>query len=181
MCSRPRCSSCPAARNWAASGWSLGIAPTWTSVTGAASDLGYSGIGLWTSLALGIGGAQPSSQLVLHARRRTQATVTDPIHKGQYLKEDTTFAGARYRFGNPDVAAAVEAGWQRTTPLGGSSDTTYHLSIGAEIHLGENAWLAFTVGGEGGGDQGQKHPLSVLSTVKWGFAKTAQLADVYQP
>jgi hypothetical protein len=169
-------------RNWAASAWSLGFAQTWTSPSGASSDLAGSGVGMWTSLALGLGAAdRPSSQLILHARYRSRDIVADPSGLPQFIEQNKTFAGARYRFGSPDFAGTIEAGWTRTSPQGGVADTTYHLSFGAEYRLGENGWLVFAVGGDGGGDALQSHPLSVLSSFKWGFAPKSQLADVYKP
>jgi hypothetical protein len=174
-----KCRATSKKKNWAASAWSLAIAPTWASPTGAGSDLTYSGIGVWTSLAIGVGQV-PTSQFILHARYRTRELVADPARQGQFVEQDTGFAGGRYRFGNPDFAGAVEAGWNRKTPLGGATTNTAHLSVGLEHRVGDNSWLDVTVGGDIGSDQLQ-HPLSILSSFKYGFSKTAQLADVYQP
>src|SRR5207302_1065065 len=94
-------------RNWNASGWIVGIAPSWISKTGQTNKFAWNGGGFWTSLAYGfdnVSALKQNSQLILHARYRSNEIVPDADNAGQFFSQDSVFFGGRLR-----LAPGVEA------------------------------------------------------------------------
>lgn len=102
-------------RNWNASAWDLGAAPSWISTDGAVDDLTSQGGALWTSLAVDFADVpglkdvlspyvMDHSQTILHLRYRFDQQVPDPDSSGNFCKQDDLLVGGRLRIGHERFA-----------------------------------------------------------------------------
>lgn len=173
---RPRWSKCQEdarKRNWNRSSWLVGAAPSWITPTGNFRQARWNGGGLWTSFAYGfesIPGLRDTSQLILHARYRTDERLPDPTVTGAFFVQDSFLLGSRLRLGRPDFTGNFEGLYVRNMPEGRDSDDSYRLSFGAERKLTQDLWLSLTFGGEGGRRDGKNQGF-VLTTFKYAFSK----------
>jgi hypothetical protein len=163
---------------WNGTSWILAVAPSWVSPTGLAGDLGGGGLGIWTSLSYGfdgVPGLRDNAQIIGHVRHLSNEVVVDAERSGGQEVRDTTIAGARFRGGTGSFGLSFEAAYVRTAAAGLAVDTAARLALAAERRLAENVWMTIAFGGDRGADQGASRGLSVLSALKWGFAKDPTL------
>src|SRR5215831_349485 len=163
--------------NWNATSWTVAYAPSWITKNGQNSDLKWNGGALWTSFAYGFDGLPSLSkigQLILHARYRTKEQVVDPNHAGQFLEQDSTLFGGRFRAGNPNFAFNVEGSYVHQRVAGNKTLNSGQFAFGAEMRVSENLYLVVT-GGNGPGDAGATRKGFFMSSFKYGFNKKSQL------
>ncbi len=163
-------------RNWNASGWIVGIAPSWISESGQTKDFHWNGGGFWTSLAYGfdnVSALKGNSQLILHARYRNNEIVSDEQDQGQFFSQDSMFFGGRLRMAPGSKASSIfslEGNYIRSRRNKGVFDSSYRYSLGLEKKVADNIWFSLALGGQGGRSDGTNQPF-VLSSFKWGFSQ----------
>lgn len=150
---------------WNRPGWSLGVAPTFTSATGAEDDLESSGTALWTSLAFNL---WDLGQLVLHARYRNNETAPDPSVAGRFIQQDSFRAGGRVRFGSPGLNFNLE-GVHVTENRKGyrGDDKKIQYGAGMEYRIADDLWFVFTAGSEA--YDNKEDNLIMLASLRWAF------------
>jgi len=159
-------------RNWAASSWIIGAAPSWISKDGQTKNLGWNGGGFWTSLAYGfegVPGLDKKSQLILHARYRNREQVPDPNVTGAFLSQDSMFFGARFRTGSPTFNGSFEYTFLRSRFAGLKYDSSSRLSVLFERRIAGDTWFNLSLGGETGRQDGRNNGF-VLTSFKWAFS-----------
>jgi len=163
--------------NWNRTSWIVAYAPSWISRNGQTSNFNWNGGAFWTSFAYGFDGI-PSlnkiGQLILHARYRSKEQVVDPARPGQFISQNSTLFGTRFRAGNPNFAFNVEAAYVRNQPFGRASITSNRLAFGAEVRISENLYFVVT-GGNGPEDASKSKKGFFMSSFKYGFNKKSQL------
>jgi hypothetical protein len=150
---------------WNASSMVVGFAPSWISKTGSATDLGYNGGAVWSSLSLRLAS---HAQAIFYGRYQNHQNVPDPNVKGQFFLQDSTFSGGQFRAGTENTVGSFEAVYLHTSPQGKRTDNFSRFSVGAERKIADNLWLHVGIGGESGRQNGQDK-MFVLSSLKWGF------------
>jgi hypothetical protein len=179
---RPKVEACHAAyakRNWNASSFAVGAAPSWHSTSGESGDLTFAGAAFYTSLALRLGGSgtgeqrgRAFGQAIIQARYRNQELVPSKTMKGTFFEQDTAGVGARLLLGVPERAVVVESEWVRKSPAGAEHLTAFTLSGGGQIKLSNDLWLSVAVGGSlGGAKSDEQRGGFVLSSFKWAFSR----------
>ena len=168
------CNDTARKRNWNASGWIFGAAPSWISESGNTKDYHWNGGGVWTSIAYGfenVDALKDNSQLIFHVRYRNNEMVPDADHQGEFLKEDSLFFGSRLRIAPGSSAKSIfsfEGNFIRSRQNKGSFDNSSRFSLGLEQRLAENVWFSVSLGGQSGRTDGKNNAF-VLSAFKWGF------------
>jgi len=179
---RPRVGACreqfQRKARWNGTSWIAAIAASGVSPTGLASDVDGGAVGVWTSVAYGfdgVPGLRDKAQLIAHVRHMSNEIVVDEELAGGQETRDTTIAGARLRAGTNSFGLSFEASYLRTAAAGRPDDTVARLAFAAERRLSPDLWLTVAFGGDRGADIGSSRGLSVLSALKWGFAKDPTL------
>ncbi len=163
-------------RNWNASGWIVGLAPSWISKTGKTSDFSWNGGGFWTSLAYGfddVSALKSNSQIILHARYRNNEIVPDADNAGQFFSQDSMYLGGRVRIAPGEEANSIfslEGNYIRSRQNKGIYDSSSRYSLGLERKLADNIWFSLALGGQSGRADGNNQAF-VLSSFKWGFSQ----------
>jgi hypothetical protein len=163
--------------NWNSTSWAVAYAPSWITKNGQNSDMKWTGGALWSSFAYGFDGLPSLSkvaQLILHARYRTKEQVADPDQPGQFVEQNSTFFGGRFRAGNPDFAFNVEGSYIHNSVPGKKPFNSSRFAFGAEMKFSDNLYLVLT-GGNGPGDAGAPRKGFFMSSFKYGFNKKSQL------
>ena len=178
-------------RNWNATSWSLGVAPTWTSRDGGTDDLEWSGAALWTSLAYGfedVPGLEDTSQVTMHARYRSDEQVPDSDNGGGFLEQDTLVLALKARIAGPNIPFGSEPGGRlEPSALGGAdlnfaievsylnsdrknrkSEEYFQYSVGAEYRITDDLYLNLTIGATEG--QEKDDQVFALGALNWGFS-----------
>ena len=159
-------------KNWNASSWIIGAAPSWISKDGQTKNLGWNGGGFWSSLAYGfegVPGLEKKSQLILHARYRNREQVPDPDITGAFLSQDSIFFGTRLRTGSPNFNGSFEYTFLRSRINGLSFDNSSRLSVLFERRIAGDTWFNLSLGGETGRQDGRNNGF-VLTSFKWAFS-----------
>jgi hypothetical protein len=170
------CNDTARKRNWNGTGWIVGAAPSWISETGETKNFHWNGAGLWTSFAYGFEGVsalKDNSQLILHARYRTNEIVPDTANAGQFLSQDSHFFGGRLRMAPGSAAKSIfslEGSYIRSRLNKGLYDNSTRFSLGLEQRIADGIWFSLALGGQGGRADGANKPF-VLTSFKWGFDK----------
>jgi hypothetical protein len=176
-----KCRDLARPRNWNASAWSLGVAPTWTSPKGNVRDLDWSGVSLWTSIGYGfeeIPGLQDNAQMLLHARYRSDELVADPDESGKFFKQDTLtvagqlrIAGFNFRetIGGPDLNFLAEAAYVRENRRGRKDEELFRYTVGFDYKITDNLYLDVSIGTEDGRKKGGDSGFG-MAGLKWGFS-----------
>lgn len=162
--------------NWNRTSWIVAYAPSWISENGKSSNFRWNGGAFWTSFAYGFEGLPSLSkigQLILHARFRTKEQVDDPANPGQFLSQNSTIFGGRFRAGNPSFAFNVEGAWVRNHPSGLAAFNANRFSLGAEARISDNLYLVVSGGSNLGDSNGQKKGF-LMTSFKYGFNKKSQ-------
>ena len=163
--------------NWNATSLVIAYAPSWITKNGQNTSLKWNGGAFWSSFAYGFDGV-PSlrkvGQLILHARYRTNEQVADPLRPGQFIAQDSSFFGGRFRAGNPDFAFNLEASYIRNRVPLNRIFTSSRFAFGAEVKISDNFYFVVT-GGNGPGDAGTDKKGFFMSSFKYGFNKKSQL------
>jgi hypothetical protein len=163
--------------NWNATSWVIAYAPSWITKNGQNTSLKWNGGAFWSSFAYGFDGVPSLSkigQLILHARYRTNEQVADPLRPGQFIAQNASFFGARFRAGNPDFAFNLEASYIRNRVPVNRIFTSSRFAFGAEVKISDNFYFVVT-GGDGPGDAGTAKKGFFMSSFKYGFNKKSQL------
>jgi len=158
-------------RNWNKSSWIGAFAPSWISPTGLSKNFNWNGAGFWTSVAYGFEGVpslEKHSQLIFHARYRSNEQVADPNNKGKFLNQDSLFLGTRLRVGNENSTASFEGSLVRSRSGDQRFDNSARYSVGLERRIADNLWFALAFGGDSGRSDGENKGF-VLTSFKWGF------------
>ena len=170
-------------RNWNASAWTIGVAPTWTSRDGNTSNLNWSGVSLWTSLGYGfenIPGLEDTAQILVHGRYRRNELAADPTRKGSFLEQDTLTLAAQVRVvgfsfrqttGGPDLNFLFEAAYvreDRQQPRR-RDETLFRYTVGFEYRITEGLYLDVSIGTEDGRKEGGNSQFGMAS-LKWAFS-----------
>lgn len=168
-------------RNWNATAWSLGVAPTWTAPAGNTSDLDWSGAGVWTSIGYGfeeIPGLEDNALLVLHARYRSNELAPDPNGSGAFLEQDTyTLAGQlrmagfdfRETVGGPDLNFLFEAAYVKEDRKLRPDESLFRYTAGFDYRITDNLYLNLSVGAEDGREDGGNGKFG-MAALKWGVS-----------
>jgi hypothetical protein len=162
--------------NWNRTSWIVAYAPSWISENGKTSDFRWNGGAFWTSFAYGfeeIPSLNKIGQLILHARFRTKEQVDDPANPGQFLSQNSTIFGGRFRAGNPSFAFNLEGAWVRNHPSGLAAFNANRFSLGAEARVSANLYLVVS-GGSNLGDSGGQKKGFLMTSFKYGFNKKSQ-------
>ena len=172
-------------RNWNASAWSVGIAPTWTAAKGNVGDLDWSGVGIWTSVSYGfeeISNLEDNAQILLHARYRSDELAPDPMESGTFFEQDTlTIAGqirvAGFSFrkttGGPDLNFLFETAYVNENRKGRPDEELLRYTLGFDYRIMDDLYLDFSIGTEDGRDDGGDNSFGIsfgMATLKWGFS-----------
>ena len=167
-----RCRDEAKERNWNASSWLIGGAPSWISTDGQTKNLGWNGGGFWTSLAYGfegVPGLEKKSQLIVHARYRNREQVPDPDVTGAFLSQDSIFFGTRFRTGAPNFNGSFEYTFLRSRINGLQFDNSSRLSLLFERRIAGDTWFNLSLGAETGREDGRNNGF-VLTSFKWAFS-----------
>ena len=170
-------------RNWNRSSWIIAYAPSWISPTGETKNFKWNGGGVWTSVAYGFEGfpgLQEHSQIIFHARYRTNEQVPDPANKGAFIGQDSLFFGTRMRVGNENATGSFEGVFVRSRPEGKIFDNSARYSAGLERRIAENLWFGISFGGETGRADGRNKGF-VLTSFRWGFSEKPTLTPPSKP
>lgn len=160
--------------NWNASGWIVGLAPSWISKTGATKDYVWNGGGFWSTIAYGfenVEALKKNSQLLFHVRYRNNELVPDTDDPTLFFSQDSLYVGTRVRIAPGEEAKTIfslEGNYIRSRKDKGDWDNSRRFSVGFERRVAENIWFALSAGGQGGRSDGANHAF-VLSSFKWGF------------
>jgi hypothetical protein len=160
--------------NWNASGWIVGLAPSWISKTGETKNFEWNGGGFWSTVAYGfeqVKALEDNSQLLFHVRYRNNELVPDAEDPTIFFNQDSLYVGGRLRIAPGKTAKSIfslEGNYIRSRQDKGSWDNSRRFSLGLERRIAENIWFALSVGGQGGRIDGANHAF-VLSSFKWGF------------
>lgn len=161
-------------RNWNRTNWSLGIAPSWISPSGNGDGFQWNGVSVWNSFAYGFEGVpvlEKSSQLIVHARYRTHEAVPDPRAEteGDFLRQDSLFAGARLRIGSADTNFSFDGTYIREwADDRGGDNHAYRVAVALERRMTRNLWLSLSVGKEFG-NENRDDPLLIVGSFKLGY------------
>jgi hypothetical protein len=167
-----RCRDEARERNWNASSWIIGAAPSWISTDGQTKNMRWNGGGFWTSVAYGfegVPGLESRSQLILHGRYRNREVVPDPNTTGAFLSQDSMFFGARFRTGAPTFNGSFEYTFLRSRFAGLRFDNASRFSLLFERRIGGDTWFNLSLGGETGRQDGRNNGF-VLTSFKWAFS-----------
>lgn len=159
-------------RNWNASSWIIGAAPSWISTDGQTKNMRWNGGGFWTSVAYGfegVPGLESRSQLILHGRYRNREVVPDPNTVGAFLSQDSYFFGARFRTGSPTFNGSFEYTFLRSRFAGLRFDNASRFSLLFERRIAGDTWFNLSLGGESGRQDGRNNGF-VLTSFKWAFS-----------
>jgi hypothetical protein len=135
-------------RNWNKSALEVGIAPSWLD-RGKGGGLGWDGLGLWTSWSYGFDryeSLKETSQLILHARYRTDEEVAGPTKDSPFSNQDALSLGAKYRYGDPQRQIFLQGLLQQVKPEGETTDRSYLFSIGTEFRIADRLWFELELG-----------------------------------
>jgi len=167
-----RCRDESRQRNWNASSWIIGAAPSWISPDGQTKNMRWNGGGFWTSVAYGfegVPGLESRSQLILHGRYRNRELVPDPNTAGAFLSQDSYFFGARFRTGSPTFNGSFEYTFLRSRFAGLRFDNASRFSLLFERRIAGDTWFNLSLGGESGRQDGRNNGF-VLTSFKWAFS-----------
>jgi hypothetical protein len=168
------CDDAARKKNWNASGWIVGLAPSWISRTGETKNFEWNGGGFWSTVAYGfesVDALKNNSQLLFHVRYRSNELVPDTDDPTLFFSQDSLYVGGRLRIAPGEEAKSIfslEGNYIRSRKESGPWDNSRRFSLGFEQRVAENIWFALSVGGQGGRIDGANHAF-VLSSFKWGF------------
>jgi len=168
---------------WNSTSWIVAFATTTVSPTGLSADLGSGSTAFWTSMSYGfdgVPGLSEHAQIIGHARHVADEVVVDKDLPGGQELRNTTIAGAQFRGGTVSFGLSFEAAYLRTTAVGRDADNAMRLTFSAERRLAPDVWLTVSFGGDRGAAPALDKGLSVLSALKWGFAKSPALTNSQQ-
>lgn len=177
--------------SWNASSFTVGLVPTWTSDDASYDDLSWSGLAAYATLAYGfeeIPALSDTTQLLLHARYRSDEIVPDDDVPDGSFKQDTLILAGQFRLalgrmllGNDmsgaDFNALAEIGYIKADRNRLDNDDFWRWAIGAEIGVFEDTYIQVSAGSDQGGDDDAAF---VLGALKFGFSSTPTLSPPTQ-
>ncbi len=180
------------------SGWTIGLAPSWTSKNGKLDNLDWNGLSLWSSLAINLDlkevpGLNTASairksdsasigQIIFHARYVEDEEVPNPTDSGMFLQQDSLILSSKLRINGPDSLGGGMAKDMKLSFAGayldasqdaGIDDTYYQWSASAELRLpqiAENLFLTLSAGTTS--DRAVDNESFAGISLKWGFTDT---------
>lgn len=180
--------------SWNASSLTFGLAPTWTSDDGSYEDLEWSGLAAYATLAYGFEEFNSSpllkdgSQLLFHARYRSEEIVPDEDVAGGSFEQDTLILAGQFRFAlgqallsdgakGRDLNTLLEIGYIDANRTGADDEKFWRWAVGAEIALfgSDNTYFQVTAGSDEGDDE--SGDAFVLGALKFGFSSDSLAAD----
>lgn len=168
-------------RNWNASAWNIGLAPTWVSPKGSTSDLRPSGTSVWTSAGYGfegLPGLEDNAQIIAHARYRPNERVPAPEGNNAFIKQDTlTLAGqirlAGFSFrkttGGPDLNFLLEAAYVNEARQHRRDEKIFRYTGGFDYKITDDLYLDVSIGSEDGRKSGRNGRFGGVA-LKWAFS-----------
>jgi hypothetical protein len=176
-----RCRDDARARNWNASSWAMGVAPTWVSPSGQVRDVSWDTASVWSSLGYGfeeIPGLADTSELLVSARYNHDEKVPDPVKSdGTFIEQRSLVAAfqlrlAVYRPKNdpaPALIVSAEGDYLYADPQHAKHDSSYRFSLGADWKIPDthNTYLKVSAGGGGGSDR-ENNQAFVAVTLRYG-------------
>jgi hypothetical protein len=167
------CRAASLARNWNKSAMDVGIASSWINTNSTNDRYDSDGLGVWTSLSYGFDGfdaLKNNSQLIVHARYRTNEEIPDAIVSTVFHKQDSYSLGLKLRYGGPRQTLLFQGIYIDTKPEGQSRDVSYRYSVGGELAVSDNLWLDLEAGGTSGRND-QSNEKFVTTQFKWALAE----------
>jgi hypothetical protein len=165
------CREDAARRRWNRTAWIAGLAPTWTSADGTASQTDYSGTALWTSIGFGFEDVpvlEDHAMLALLLRSRDGETAADQLAPGSFITQDSANVGLRFIFGSPTTQFNVETLWVRNDRVDLREDRYWNLSFAFERRLINNIWLDLSFGRQLAREASASE-YSIVSAFNWGL------------
>ena len=173
-----------------ASGFDLGIAPTWIQEQKQSDQISWGGGTLWASLALRpldfLGDANLTRvqkhfagiQMIFHGRGQLSNQVADGDVGNGFRREDTILAGARIRQTETYFPFSIEGSFLYENPDNENSERSGRVALTTDLPVASQVWLNLAVGGTFSGDDNR---LIIGATLKWGgFEIDAdQVADLF--
>ena len=159
-------------RNWNASSWSLGVAPSWINQNGESGSFEWNGAIAWTSIAYGfenVEALKDKAQLIGHIRYRSREEVPDPNGQGSFLSQDSFRIGGRLRVGAPDFNCSLDGAWVQEWPDHGQDDSVYLVAFSIERRMAKNVWLSLSFGKEFDHENGE-NPMFFVGGLKIGYS-----------
>lgn len=177
------CRKISSEKNWNASSWSLGVAPTWTSTSGGIDDLESSGVAFWTSFAYGFEGIallEDNSQAIFHVNYHGNEMVPAPAGGGGFIEQDKLTLAVQVRVTGPDVSSwkliggpdfnfVFEAAYMNEDRDGIGDEDVFRYTLGVESKVADDLYLKFSIGTEDGRDVGGNNSF-VMGNLKLGFS-----------
>jgi hypothetical protein len=152
------------ARNWNASSWSLGIAPTWLSPDNDFKGLKWNGASFWTSAAYGFENVpmlENGSQLLAGVQYIQDEHTVNSVAANGFSKQDTLTAAGRLRLRvypfhgeeAPRIILEAEGDYIHATRKNRSDNDQYRWSISSDfkIPLISDTYFRLSLGDSGGG------------------------------
>jgi len=143
-------------KNWNKSAMDVGFATSLIEYDGARGGIQSNGFGLWTSRSFGYGeidGSKIRSQLTVHARLRMNEMIPNSDETGHhaYHHHDSFTLGAKWRWSDdPHCLFFVQALLVQDKTAGlAEYRSSVVMSIGSELEVAENLWLAFEMAAQG--------------------------------
>lgn len=165
------CRDASARRRWNRTAWTAGLAPTWTSADGTASELAYSGTALWTSAGYGFEDVpvlEDHAMVAVYLKRRGREIVPDQLVPGAFITQNNVSVGGRLLLGWPHSQFNLETLLVRNDRTDLLDDHYWNVSMGFEQRLTGNTWLSLSVGRQVARDLVASQ-VSVVSAFNWGL------------
>ena len=182
------------------SGWTLGIAPSWSSNDGDLDDLEWNGFSFWSSLSLnldlkeipgvkdltGVKGASSGSfgQAIIHARYTMDEEVANPALVGNFIQQDSLILSGKLRFNGPagqksdivrDMKFSLEGALVDASRDNGVDDTYYQWTADTEFRLpgiADNLSLVISAGTTS--NREGKNETFAGASIQWGFTDVSK-------
>lgn len=176
---KPLAASCRQAsrkRNWNRSAWDIAAAKVWINPEGSASGLSDGGVSVWSSLAYGFEEQQvlrDSAQLIGIVKITNGEQVPDSATPAVFYAQDSSFIGARFRFGGERRVFNIEGLRIKTSVPGASDDHYMRYTLGGDIKINEDVWLNVSFG-QNSGQTGSTDAGFVKAGLQWGLSRDPQ-------
>lgn len=147
------------AKNWNATRWELGLAPTFTSADGSFEKLRGTNLSVWSSLALRL---STRGQLITHIQHL-------PIKDS--LESKLLVISGSLRLGTPTWTYILEASYnRRSIEEINTIDNWTKLIVGFEFKVADKIWLEAVFGGDLNRESNGSKFLTTTN-LKWAFSR----------
>jgi hypothetical protein len=176
---KPLAASCRQAsrkRNWNRSAWDIAAAKVWINPEGSASGLSDGGTSVWSSLAYGFekqNALRDSAQLIGIVKITNGEQVPNTATPAIFYAQDSSFIGARFRFGGERRVFNLEGLRIETSAAGAPDDHYMRYTLGGDIKINEDVWLNISFG-QNSGRTASTDVGFVKAGLQWGLSKEPQ-------